>query len=96
MAKLDQIRLKKESIVNIAKKYGISNIRIFGSVARKEETSKSDVDFLIDLEPGRSAFDMGGFLIDIQDMLNCRVDLVTEKGINPRIKEYILKDLVNL
>ncbi len=96
MTKLDLIKQKKESILKIAKEYGIFNIRIFGSVARKEETSKSDIDFLIDLEPGRSAFDMGGFLIDMQDMLHCRVDLVTEKGMNPRIKAYILKDVVNL
>ena len=96
MKKLELVRSKKEKIVDIAATYGISNIRTFGSVARDEDTYASDLDLLIDLAPGRSALELGGFLVDLEELLHCRVDLVTEKGLNPLIKENVLKEVVNL
>src|SRR5437667_2615422 len=72
---------KREDILRIAIKRGASNVRIFGSIARGEADAESDIDLLVDLEPGRSLFDLGGLLMDLQDLLNHKVDVVTERGL---------------
>jgi uncharacterized protein len=56
----------------------------------------SDIDILVDLEPGRSLLDLGGLLMDLQELLGCPVDVVTEKGLRPRIKERVLREAVSL
>jgi uncharacterized protein len=97
------LRTKREDILRIATKYGAYNIRIFGSVARREADVNSDVDFLVEMEPGRSLFDLGGLLIELQDILGCEVDVVTEKGLRSlrdvsrsRIRERVLSEAVPL
>jgi len=87
---------QKEQIFAIAAKYGASHIRIFGSVARGEADETSDVDFLVDLEPGRSLFDLGAFLMDLQDLLGCKVDVVTEKGLHWYVRTRVLEEAVPL
>ena len=87
---------QKEQIFAIAAKYGASHIRVFGSVARGEADANSDVDFLVDLEPGRSLFDLGGLLYDLQVLLGRNVDVITPAGLRPRIRERILKEAVPL
>jgi len=86
----------REKILKIAANYGAYNVRVFGSVARGEETPQSDIDFLVDLQPGRSLLDLGGLLYDLQELLKTDVDVVTENGLRPRIKEGILKEAVVL
>ena len=94
---LDELlRMKREDILQTARKYGASNVRVFGSVARGEADEKSDIDLLVDLEKGRSLFDLGGLLMDLQDLLGCNVDVVTEKGLRERIRERVLKEAVAL
>lgn len=83
---------KREAILRIATKRGASNVRVFGSVARGEADSKSDIDLLVDLEPGRSLFDLGGLLMDLQELLGHKVDVVTERGLRERIREHVLKE----
>lgn len=83
---------KKKEILKIAARHGARNVRIFGSVARGEAGSDSDVDFLVDMEPGRTLFDMGGLLMDLRDLLGLEVDVVTEQGLKPRIRDRILKE----
>jgi len=87
---------KREDILRIAKEYGASNIRIFGSVARGEADAKSDIDLLVDLEQGRSLLDLGGLLMDLQDLLDHKVDVVTERGLRPHIREEALKEAISL
>jgi predicted nucleotidyltransferase len=96
---------KREEILQIAAKYGAYNIRIFGSVARGEADVNSDVDFLVEMETGRSLFDLGGLLMELQDILGCEVDIVTEKGLRSplaapqgasRIRERVLNEAVPL
>jgi predicted nucleotidyltransferase len=96
MASLEKIRIHRQEILDIARKYGATNIRIFGSVVRGEAHADSDYDFLIDLEPDRSAFEIGGLLMDLQDLLTARVDIVTEKGLNKHIRDKVLKEAVTL
>jgi uncharacterized protein len=87
---------KREDILRVASKRGAYNIRVFGSVARGEADSKSDIDLLVDLEPGRSLFDLGGLLMDLQDLLGQNVDVVTERGLRERIRARVLKEAIPL
>lgn len=86
------LETKKEAILQIAAKHGARNVRVFGSVARGEARPDSDVDFLVDMEPGRTLFDMGGLLMELRDLLGLQVDVVTEHGLKPRIRERVLKE----
>jgi len=90
------LKAKREEILRIAARHGARNVRLFGSVARGEADAKSDVDVLVDMEPGRSLLDMGGLLMDLQDLLGCRVDVVTERGLRERIRERVLQEAIPL
>ncbi len=87
---------KREDILRLASKRGATNVRVFGSVARGEADSESDIDLLVDLEPGRSLFDLGGLLMDLQELLGHKVDVVTERGLRERIRDRVLKEAVPL
>ena len=90
------LREKREEILRIAARRGVHNVRLFGSVARGQNDSESDVDFLVDMEPGRSLLDLGGLWSDLNDLLGMRVDVVTEKGLRKRIRERVLKGAIPL
>jgi uncharacterized protein len=90
------LQSKREDILRIAARYGAYNVRIFGSVARGEADSESDIDFLVNMEPGRSLFDLGGLLADLEDLLGCNVDVVTEDGLRDRIRNRVLKEAIAL
>lgn len=90
------VRGKRREIMDLARLHGARRIRVFGSVARGEATPDSDIDFLVDMEPGRSLFDMGGLLMDLQELLGCRVDVVTESGLQARIRDRVLREAVPL
>ena len=90
------LKEKRQDILRLCAKHGARNVRIFGSAARGEADEKSDVDFLVDMEPGRSLFDMGGLLMDLQELLGCEVDVVTEKGLRQRIRARVLQEAVPL
>ncbi len=87
---------KRDEILKIAAKHGARNVRVFGSVVRGEADEKSDVDFLVDMEPGRSLLDMGGLLMDLRELLGRDVDVVTERGLKPRIRPRVLREAVAL
>ena len=90
------VALHRQDILAVAQRYGARNVRIFGSVARGEANPGSDVDFLVEMEPGRSLFDLGGMLYDLQQMLGIEVDVVTENGLRPRIREQVLSEAIPL
>ena len=92
MELLELVQSKREAILQMAARRGARNVRLFGSVARGEAEPDSDVDFLVDLEPGRSLLDLGGLLMDLQSLLGRRVDVVTEAGLRPRIRPRVLKE----
>jgi predicted nucleotidyltransferase len=96
MALEDLLKAKREEILRVCAKYGAHNVRVFGSVARGEADELSDIDFLVELEPGRSLFDLGGLQYDLERLLGCRVDVVTERGLNPRIRERVLREALPL
>lgn len=90
--RIEQITSRKVEITRIAERHGATNIRVFGSVSRGDADNNSDIDFLVDLERGRSLLDLGGLLMDLQKLLGRRVDVVTEKGLRPRIRERVLRE----
>ncbi|MBC7234861.1 MAG: nucleotidyltransferase family protein, partial [Chloroflexi bacterium] len=85
---------KREEILRLCAKYGAWNIRVFGSIARGEADAKSDVDFLVEMEPGRSLLDLGGLQYDLEELLGRRVDLVTERGLKVRIRQRVLQEAI--
>jgi len=87
---------KREEILRIAQKHGARNVRVFGSVARGEADEASDIDFLVDMEPGRSLFDLGGLQTDLENLLGCRVDVVTEGGLKTYIRARVLHEAVRV
>lgn len=93
---LEELMKHKKEILKIAKKRGAKNVRVFGSVARNKAGKKSDVDILVDLEPGRTLFDLGGLLMDLQELLKCRVDVITSKRLKRDIKNQVLKEAISL
>jgi hypothetical protein len=90
------LKTKRGEILSIAAKYGAHNVRIFGSVARGEAGSESDLDVLVELELSRSLMDHAGLMLDLQELLGCSVDVVTEKGLRPRFRERILAEAITL
>jgi predicted nucleotidyltransferase len=90
------LKQKRDEILRLAAQHGACNVRLFGSVARGEARPDSDIDFLVDLEAGRSLLDLGGLLMELQDLLHCKVDVVTEKGLRTRIRSRVLQEAVPL
>ena len=90
------LKEKRSDILATAARHGARNVRVFGSVARGEADHTSDVDFLVDMEPGRSLLDLGGLLMDLQELLGCEVDVTTPNGLKPRIRERVLHEAVRL
>ena len=83
---------KRDEILALAQKYGVADIRIFGSVAREEDTSDSDVDFLINLQEGHGVFDWIHFKQDLEKLLNLEINVWPEKNLKPYILPGILAD----
>lgn len=87
---------KRDDIRRIAAKHGAHNVRIFGSVVRGEAGPDSDVDFLIDVGPTTSSWFPAGLILDLEEILGCRVEVVTERALNPHIRDYVLREAVAL
>ncbi|MGD1901569.1 MAG: nucleotidyltransferase family protein [Geitlerinemataceae cyanobacterium] len=88
---------ERQEILEIATKHGVFNLRLFGSVAREEETAESDIDLLIDYDLKKiSPWFPTGLIRDLQDLLGRKIDVVTEKGLNPRVRENVIKDCIPL
>jgi predicted nucleotidyltransferase len=80
---------QREQILELAALHGCLNVRVFGSRARGDATPDSDVDLLVDVEPGRSMLDIVGLWQDLTALLRCQVDLVTEGGLSPYLRERV-------
>ncbi len=88
------ISSRRKEILDIAARHGAVNVRIFGSVARSEAGPDSDVDFLIELEPGRTLIDHAELYLELKQLLGCEIDVVTEKGLRPRIRDRVLREAI--
>ena len=83
------LRTKRQEILHIAERYGAHNIRVFGSVARGEDQPESDVDLLVDMASGRSLLDLVGLGQDLEELLDRKVDLVTDASLHPALRDRI-------
>ncbi len=96
MAIDELVRDRRQEILRIASEHGAKNVRVFGSVARHEAHVKSDLDLLVQLEPGSSLLDLIAIKQDLEDLLGCPVDVVTEASLSPYIREQMLQEATNL
>lgn len=96
MNKKTMIQQKRKQILDIATQYGASNVRIFGSVARGEETPGSDIDFLVELDPNCTLLDQIALIQSLEDLLECKIDLAETESLHPLIKEQVLQEAIPL
>lgn len=87
---------KRDEILGIAARHGAFNVRVFGSVARGEADEDSDIDLVVAFEPDRSLLDHAALWLDLQELLGCKVDVVSDRGIKPRIRDRVLREAVPL
>lgn len=94
---LEGLRTYRDEIIAIARRHGASNVRVFGSVVRGEATTDSDIDFLVKQDWSRlTSWGGMGLIVDLQDLLQCKVDVATEDELKPRIRERVLREAVSL
>ena len=86
------IERHRAEIIAIAKRYGIRDVRVFGSMARGDAGDDSDVDLLVSLPPEKTGLALGGLLMDVQNLVHRRVDVVTEKGLHPLMRDRVLQE----
>ena len=86
------IKNHRGEIRALAEHYGVKNVRVFGSMARGDADDTSDVDLLVSLPQGKSGLALGGLLMDVQDLLQRKVDVVTEHCLHPALREHVLKE----
>ncbi len=86
----------REEVLRLAARHGVGNVRVFGSASRGEAGPDSDLDLLVDLDTDRSLLDLGALLMDLQDLLGCKVDLVTEKALHWYIRDRVLSEATPL
>ena len=88
----ERLRTQRDRILTIAERYGAYKVRVFGSVARGESQPTSDVDFLVEMQPGHSLLDRIALKQDLEDLLGCRVDVATLRTLHDCIKDRVLQD----
>ena len=92
----ETLKTKRQEVLQIASQHGAYHVRVFGSVARGDAQPGSDIDFLVEMEAGRSLLDVGGLVSDLQKLLGRDVDVVTERGLKARIRARVLDEAIPL
>ena len=90
------LRSKRAEILKIAARHGARKVRVFGSVARGTARRNSDVDFLVDMEEGRSLMDRAALILDLERLLKRSVDVASERGLRRVVRKEVLKDALAL
>ena len=83
---------KRDAVLAVAAKYGARNVRVFGSVARGDSGAASDLDLLVKMDEGRSLLDLSGLVVDLRELLDIKVDVVSEDGLYWLLRRRILKE----
>lgn len=96
MNAVETLRAQRDAILRIAAKHGATNVRVFGSFARGEAGPYSDIDLLVDFEPGRSLLDHAGLVIELEALLDRKVEVGTPNGLKERYRGRILEEAVAL
>ncbi len=90
----DLLKSRREEILKIAAKHGARNVRVFGSVARGEADSQSDIDLLVEFKRGTTLLGHAALVQDLEDLLGVKVDVVSERGLRDRVRERVLREAV--
>ena len=88
------LQSKREKILQIAARHGARKVRVFGSVARGEARRGSDIDFLVEMDEGRSLLDHAALILDLERVLKRPVDVASERGLRPPVRKEVLKDAI--
>ena len=93
---LEELKSKRSQIRRISEKHGVTNLRVFGSVVRGEQNGQSDLDLLVKMAPSRDLTDLVSFAQDMQAMMQVRVDVVSEGGLSPFLRDRIIAEAIPL
>ena len=96
MATIDILQEKRDEVLEVAQRHGVTSVRVFGSVARGEESPESDIDLLVTTGPTVSSWFPAGLILDLEQLLGRHIDVVTETGLNPLIRDEVLSEAVAL
>lgn len=94
MTTIDVLKIKRNDILRLASQHGAHHVRVFGSVARGEAGPASDVDLLVQMDSGRSLLDLIGLTQKLESILQRKVDVLTDEGLSPYLKERIQAEAV--
>jgi hypothetical protein len=92
----EKLHTHRADILRLAAQHGAGNVRVFGSVARGEATPDSNLDLLVEMEPGRSLLDLSRLLLDLQDLSGCEVDVIPDDSLHWYIRARVLQEAVPL
>jgi predicted nucleotidyltransferase len=93
---LESLRQYRREILDAAARHGVRDVRVFGSMARGDDHENSDIDFLVDVEPGRTLLDVIAFEQDVQQLLGRNVEVLTDGGLSPYLQQRILAEAASL
>ncbi|MGH7964312.1 MAG: nucleotidyltransferase family protein [Candidatus Binatia bacterium] len=96
MTLFELLQQKRDDILRIAAKHGAYNVRVFGSVVRGEAGPDSDIDLLIERGPTTSSWFPAGLVLELEEVLGQRVDVVTEKALNRHLRDRVLREAIPL
>ena len=96
MDRLTELRQKKAEVAALASRFGARNLRVFGSVVRGEDRSDSDVDLLVEFEPGRGLFAQSRLMRELEGLLGFKVDVISENGLRSRVRSHVLQEALPL
>ena len=94
MTTVDLLHTKREEVLEVAHRHGVTSIRVFGSVARGEDNADSDIDLLVTTGPVVSSWFPAGLILDLEQLLGRHIDIVTETGLNPLLRDQVLTEAV--
>ena len=94
MTTVDFLHTKREEVLEVAQRHGVTSIRVFGSVARGEDTADSDIDLLVTTGPVVSSWFPAGLILDLEQLLGRHIDIVTESGLNPLLRDQVLTEAI--
>ena len=93
---VDPVKSKREQILQLARRHGVTRVRVFGSMARGDAGPQSDVDLLVDVGAEPSPWFPGGLIAELEELLGRRVQVVTERGLDALLRDRVLQEAVPL
>ncbi|MBI3319168.1 MAG: nucleotidyltransferase family protein [Candidatus Omnitrophica bacterium] len=93
---VDPVKVKREQILQLARRHGVTRVRVFGSIARGDAGPQSDVDLLVDVGAEPTPWFPGGLIAELEELLGRRVQVITERGLDALLRDRVLQEAVPL